>query len=108
MKRVAILQKSNPEAANREDVKQVTGDIDTYAALAGFASSEAGGILIGALTSELANAVGEIARGFRTLPESELRALGAKIDARLTFLQSLNRARSNLEFAEEALKELTS
>jgi hypothetical protein len=107
-KRLSRISKDNPDLAGREDVKGVAQDIDIYAALKGFASSEAGAILIDALTKEIAGAVNDFASGYRTLPEIELRSLGARIDARLEFLRSLNRAGTNLDLAEAYLHELTS
>jgi hypothetical protein len=105
-KRLAKLAKDNPNLANREEVKEVAGDIDTYAALAAFASSEAGSILTASYGKEIAATVQLIANGYKTLPEAELRALGAQLEARLNFLHSLSRARTNLDDAEAILKEL--
>jgi hypothetical protein len=105
-KRLATIAKDNPKAAERSDVKETAADIELYSALAAFASSEAGSIVFASTAKEIAAVVSEIASGFRTLPESELRALGAKLDARITFLQSLSRASTNLDDAEAYLKEL--
>ena len=57
-------------------------------------------------TGFVESAVNQIISGYKTLPEIELRALGAKLEARINFLQSLSRARTNLEGAEDYLKDL--
>jgi hypothetical protein len=106
--RLSKIRKDSPDLADREEVKGVAADIDIYAALSGLASSEAGQILIAAITSDIAATVNAIVAGYKTLPEIELRALGAKLEARLSIVQSLSRSRTNLDFAEAYLAELTS
>jgi hypothetical protein len=105
-KKLATIAKNNPEAAERADVKETAEDIELYSALAAFASSEAGAVVFASISKEIAATVTEIAGGYKTLSEIELRALGAKLDARINFLQSLSRARTNLEDAEAYLQEL--
>jgi hypothetical protein len=105
-KRLSKIAKDNPELAEREEIKGVAEDIDTYAALASFASSEAGAVLFASYSKEIASTVSLIVSGYRTLPEIELRALAAKLEARISFLQSLSRARTNLDDAEAYLKDL--
>ena len=105
-KRLATIQKNNPARAERTDVQATAEDIDLYAALASFASSEAGSVIFSSLRKEIASTVTEIATGYRTLPEMELRALAAKLESRINFLQSLSRARTNLDDAEGYLAEL--
>lgn len=85
----------------------VAEDIDKYAALAGFASSEAGQIMLATLTDEAASTIVSLVAGYKTLPDLELRALCAQLDARLQFLRTLKRSRTNLEDAEEVLSSLT-
>lgn len=106
MVRIAKIKKDNPELAARTDVQDVAADIDLYAALAGVASSEGGKALVGALSREIASTVQEIAGGYKTLPEMELRSLGAKLAVRLIMVQSLKRARTNLDLAEDWLEGL--
>lgn len=105
-KRLSKIAKDNPDVAKREEVKDVAADVDTYATLASFASSEAGSLLVTQYSKEIAATVQQIVSGYKTLPEMELRALAAQLEARLNFLQSLSRAPINLEDAEEVLKEL--
>lgn len=105
-KRLSKLKRDNPALAERDDVKSTTEDIDRYAALASFASSDAGGVVFTFISKEIAATVSEIATGYKSLTEIELRALAAKLDTRITFLQSLSRARTNLDDAEDYLKEL--
>jgi hypothetical protein len=105
-KRLSKIARDNPELAEREDVKGVTADIDTYAALAAFASSEAGGIVFASINKEIAQTVNELANKYRIMVEPELRAACAQLAARISFLQSLSRARTNLDDAEEYLKDL--
>ena len=93
----------NKERTEKDEVQE---DIERYAALAAFASSEAGEVIFTALGKEIAATVSEIATGYHTLSEAELRALGAKLETRITFLQSLKRAPTNLEDAEAYMKEL--
>jgi hypothetical protein len=105
-KRLLKIARDNPELAKREDIKSTTEDIDVYAALAGFASSEAGGIVFASISKEIAATVSEIATGYKDLTETQLRALAARLEARITFLQSLSRARTNLDDAEDYLAQL--
>jgi hypothetical protein len=106
-KRLAKLRKDNPALAERTDVQLVGEDIDTYAALNGVSQSEGGAVLLKALNRDIASAIQAIVGGYKTLPEIELRALGATLEARIQLAQTLNRAPQNLQLAEEALKELT-
>src|SRR5882672_1106591 len=80
-KRLAIIKQKDPKQAEREDVRDITEDIDRYATLTGFASSEAGGLLLGALTQDAAESVTAIMLGYKTLPEIELRGLAARLEA---------------------------
>lgn len=105
-KRLSKIAKDNPALAEREDIKGVAEDIDQYAALAAFASSEAGAVLFASTNKGIASTVNQIVSGYKTLPEVELRALAAQLEARISFLQSLSRARTNLDDAEEYLKDL--
>lgn len=105
-KRLARIKKDRPELAERTDIQDVAADIDIYATLAGFASSDTGSLLLEAQRKEIASTVRAIVAGYKTLPEIELRALAAKLEARLNLVQSLTRAKTNLDDAEQMLKEL--
>lgn len=105
-RRINRIVKDKPDLAGRDDIKALADDIDAYAALAAFASSEAGKIVFASMSKDIASTVSEIATGYKSLSEIDLRALGAKLDVRITFLQSLKRARTNLDDAEAYLKDL--
>lgn len=106
-KRLSQLKKANPEVAARADAQGVAEDIDTYAALAGVATSEGGQTLLKALNRDIAGAVNALIGGYRTLPDMELRSLCATLEARIQLARTLHRAPQNLDLAEDALKELT-
>jgi hypothetical protein len=105
-KRLATIQKNSPDEAALSEVQETANDIDNYAALAAFASSEAGAVVFASYSKEIASIVSEIVGAYKTMPEMELRALGAQLETRINFLQSLSRARTNLDDAEAYLKEL--
>jgi len=105
--RLALLHKKNPALAERSDVQAVAEDTDTYAALAAVTNSEGGEVLLKALNRDIASAVNNLVSGYKTLPEIELRALCATLEASIQLARTLNRAPQNLKMAEDALKELT-
>lgn len=106
-KRLSIVKKDNPALAAREDVREVSEDIDKYAALAGFSKSEAGKILVDALTQDACDSILAIMLNYKKLPDIELRGHAATLEARVSLLRSLKNAPTNLELAEAVLTELT-
>lgn len=96
----------NPDLRERDDVKLVANDADTYAALAAVASSEGGQILLKNLARDTQAAIEKLASQFVTLPEAELRATCAKLAASLTLFKSMINAKDNLSGAQDALEEL--
>jgi hypothetical protein len=106
-KRLASLKKNNPDAAARSDVQAVAEDIDKYASLKAVADSEGGKVLLQALNRDITGAVEALVAAYKTAPEHELRALVACLEARIQLARTLNRAGTNLELAEDVLKELT-
>jgi hypothetical protein len=110
-KRINRISKDNPAAAGLEQVQGIAADVDTYAALAGFASSEAGDIIIKSIDQDVVTTIDKMLTGYKTMPELELRGLCAQLEARVQFLRTLKRAHTNQEDAEavlaETLKSLT-
>jgi hypothetical protein len=106
-KRLARVKKDNPDIAEREDVRVIAADADMYAALDAFGTSEAGSIIRKSLLRDVSSTIDAIAQGWRTLPHAELMALAARLEERLALTQTFARARTNLELAEDALKEIT-
>lgn len=107
-KRLARVKRDAPQLAEKEEVQQVATDIDTYAALRGFASSEAGQVLIEAELRECVSAIDALAGGAKTMTELDLRANAMKLGMHLEFVRSLTRASANLDYAESYLKEILS
>lgn len=107
-KRLSALKRSNPEAAEREDVQAVAADIDTYADLAALDASDGGQIMRQAILRELGTTVDALAGSYGSATHPELMALCARLEARLGFLRALSRGKTNLELAEEVLKDMTS
>jgi len=105
-KRLSSISKDRPDIAQRDDVRDVASDIDRYGDLAGFTSSEAGQIIVAALTVDVASAMSTITSGYKTMPEIELRAVAATLETRIGLLRMLKNAATNLELAEAALAEL--
>lgn len=106
MSRLERLKEVKPELAKNEDIQDTAQDIDTYAILSGFASSEAGKVLIEATLKTCMGVVETLAMGAKTMDEWELRMNAMKLGMHLEFVRSLTRARTNLEGAEVYLKNL--
>lgn len=107
MSRISKIQKDNPQVAAREEVRAIAVDIDTYAALAALKTSEGGVLLYKTLVKDVANCIDEITGKWNTADNLTLMGLCAKLSERITILKMLDHAKTNLELAEEALKELT-
>lgn len=108
MSRISKIQKDSPELAARSEVKGIAEDIDIYASLRAVATSEGGKTLLAAFNADIAACINKLVAGYATMPELEMRALLAKLGTHMELAKSLNRAQSNLDYAEAALKELTS
>lgn len=98
--------KERPDLAGDQAVISATKDADEYAALAAFASSEAGSLIIKRAMQELADRVDNIASTYSRWSHPELIALCAALSAHLSFIKDLTRAKSNLDVVTEALKEM--
>lgn len=106
-KRLSKLRKDNPALAERSDVQAIAEDIDSYAAIAAVSNTEGGAILLKALYRDIAGAVEGLVGGYKTVPDVELRALCAVLEARIQLARTINRAETNKTLAEDVLKELT-
>jgi hypothetical protein len=107
-RRLTELRKAESPLAQDENVLAVDQDIDRYAAMAAFNTSEGGKEVRKALRSDIASAINELIRGYAKLSHAELQAIGAKVDARVSLLQAMGNAKQNKEDAEKTLDELTS
>jgi hypothetical protein len=107
-KRLQELKESNSPLVQDENVLSIDADIDRYAAIAAFNSSQGGKELRKALRSDIVAAINELTRGYAKLSHSELQAIGAKVDARVSLLQAMGNAKQNQQDAEKTLDELTS
>jgi hypothetical protein len=105
--RLSRVKKDNPELAERSEVQEMAADIDRYASVAALASTPGGKVLFDALLQDAASLISELTTKYREADHSVLIVLCSRLDARIALLQTLNRSRTNLELAEEALREIT-
>lgn len=94
--------KDHPE---REDIKELATDIDTYAAIAAIANQQGGKILVDTATKDIVTTVEALAAGYEKLSHAELMGKCATLRANLAMLRTLTRADKNLDLAGEALAE---
>jgi len=90
-----------------EEIESTQVDINKYGALASVGATEGGQELLKSLTEEIRTAVDNLANNYTSMPESEMRALGAKLSVCLGLVRALNRAADNYADATSYLKTLT-
>lgn len=100
------IVKDRPELDGRADVKEAADDVELYKAIAAFQSSEAGKVIVPALAQDVATEIEALLNGYKTMPETELRATCARIDALIGLVHTFNRAETNAQDADAVLTEL--
>lgn len=106
--RLKKIRDRNPAAAERADVQSAVADAETQGALASFASTKAGEVVLKGMRQNLAMTIDSISSGYRTLSHVELMAACAQLEDRIALLRTFTRAPKNLQLIEEAIEELTS
>ena len=100
--------KLTAELKEDKRIKAVFDDIANYEALSALKNLEGGKSLIKLLKSDISASVDTLASSYIKAPESELRAICARLEARLGLLRVIMRAKKNSELADEYLAELVS
>jgi len=102
------LKEEGSPLAEDPRILEVDADIDRYAAVAAFTTSEGGKELRKAMRSDIAAAINELTTKYGKTDLGELLSIIAKLDSRISLLQALGNAKQNKEDAEKLLDELTS
>lgn len=107
-KKLQELRKSNSPLANDPKVLEVDQDINRFAAVAAFNTSEGGVELRKAMRSDIVGCINELTRSYGKADIAEMLAIAAKLDAHISLLQAMGNADQNKKDAEAMLDELTS
>jgi hypothetical protein len=91
---------------SKEQIKEVEGDLKTYASLQSVANSDGGKLLIKGLKKDVLSAIDLLIGSYKTAPEIELRTACASLRERITLLRALNRAPNLKRYAQKELDEL--
>lgn len=102
------LRKDKSPLAEDVRILEIDQDVDRYAAIAAFTTSEGGKELRKALRSDIASAINNIIAAYRLADAQKILGYAATIDARVSLLLALGNAQTNREDAEKMLDELTS
>lgn len=89
------------------ELKEHKENLKKYKSLETLGSTEGGKILIEALVSDIVGSINSVTRQCSEMPEIELRIELAKIGININILNSLNKAKSNVETLEEIIKSLS-
>jgi hypothetical protein len=93
-------------AIDKIEIEVVQSDLDKYGKLASLTTSEGGTALLKTLASDVVSEMDRLAAHFRTLEETEMRAIGAALHLKLNMYRALKNAPQNVLDAQEALDEL--
>lgn len=91
---------------DKEEVKQLEGELKSASVLDVLGKSEGGKELINALTDDIVGAVSIISSQSVQLSHTEFIALACRIKERLEIIKMLNKAKTDKEFLEVKLKEV--
>lgn len=87
-----------------EDV--VRSDFEKYSALASLAETEGGKKLLSDLAQDVISELDRLSNSYRTITETELRAIGASLHVKLNLYRALKNAAPNAAGAQAELDEL--
>jgi len=90
-----------------DDIKAVQSDVDRYGALSALSTSEGGQVLVKTLAQDAMSAIANLAGQYKTLPDTEMRALCARLSVTLSLYRALTNAQTNLDGAKDELQKLT-
>lgn len=102
------LRKDKSPLAEDQRILEIDQDIDRYAGIAAFNTSEGGKELRKALRSDIVNAINALLSGYKAGDGIALQSFAAVIEGRVSLLLALGNAQTNREDAEKMLDELTS
>lgn len=102
------LRSEKSPLAEDPRILEIDQDVDRYAAIAAFTTSEGGLELRKALRSDIATAINTLIGSYKTCEPHILQTIAATIESRVTLLLALGNAQTNREDAEKMLDELTS
>ncbi len=86
--------------------KEIQQDIEKYASINALAGLEGGKILVKSLKSDVLSSINFLTGNYKTVPEIELRASIAKLEANLSLYRVITRAEKNKLMAIEELENI--